>query len=482
MRHPILSAPAGDDTELVAQSLGGSRDAFGRIVERYQSLVCALAFSATGSVSRSEDLAQETFLTAWLQLRTLRDPAKLRAWLCGVARNIIHADRRKQGREPSYQAAHLADTDELSAPEPAPLNQAITNEELALLWREIGQLPEMYRETLVLYYREHQSVALVAEGLELSEDAVMQRLSRGRKLLHERMLALVETALDRTNPGRNFALGVQASLPLLAVGSQAAGVTSAKGIALKGGGGLSALALPVIGMLAALGVSWAAIRQAPNAAERRYTRNWHVALWISIGTLILALRGVAGIAEHFDWSLRITAATHVGIWFSYLLVLTTLLVLLYRHEAAGHQDTRGAAQGDRGGPNWPLMLAGTYIASTAWIIGLTWLMGDTLVAVFIAGGTVVLATWNIRKVRKASPAAAHRTIMICHASLCGMLLLIANLRIAFWVAPLYGVSVDEMARLLPMTAIHLLSGFLVCWAAVLLALLQRKDTSVVDLG
>ena len=60
------------DTELVSQSLTGSREAFGRIVARYQSLICSLAYSATGSLTQSEDLAQETFVIAWTQLRQLR--------------------------------------------------------------------------------------------------------------------------------------------------------------------------------------------------------------------------------------------------------------------------------------------------------------------------------------------------------------------------------------------------------------------------
>ena len=48
------------DANLVAESLTGNRDAFGQIVARYQNLVCSLAYSATGSLNQSEDLAQET--------------------------------------------------------------------------------------------------------------------------------------------------------------------------------------------------------------------------------------------------------------------------------------------------------------------------------------------------------------------------------------------------------------------------------------
>src|SRR5512136_2226939 len=85
-----------DDAGLVHASLAGNREAFGQIVSRYQSLVCSLAYSATGSLSQSEDLAQETSLAAWKHLAELREPAKLRAWLCGMARNLINNSLRKE--------------------------------------------------------------------------------------------------------------------------------------------------------------------------------------------------------------------------------------------------------------------------------------------------------------------------------------------------------------------------------------------------
>jgi DNA-directed RNA polymerase specialized sigma24 family protein len=60
----MISPATHKDSELVNDSLSGNRDAFGQIVSRYQSLVCSLAYSATGSLSQSEDLAQDTFITA----------------------------------------------------------------------------------------------------------------------------------------------------------------------------------------------------------------------------------------------------------------------------------------------------------------------------------------------------------------------------------------------------------------------------------
>ena len=209
---------------MVSESLAGNRDAFGQIVGRYQSLVCSLAYSATGSLSQSEDLAQDTFVTAWKQLADLRDPEKLRAWLCGIARNLINNSLRKQGREPSHRAESLDEISESHSPEPLPAEQAISNEEQAILWRSLENIPEIYREPLVLFYGEHQSIEAVAQNLELTEDAAKQRLSRGRKLLHEQVLAFVEGALEKTSPEKTFTLGVLAALPMVATSSKAATV------------------------------------------------------------------------------------------------------------------------------------------------------------------------------------------------------------------------------------------------------------------
>ena len=220
-----------DDAALVAESLAGNRDAFRRIVERYQTLISSLAYCATGNVSQSEDLAQETFVSAWKQLADLREPAKLRPWLCSITRFLISKEFRRQGREPVHAAESL-EADEWVAPEPLPPDQVISEEEKAILWRSLERIPEIYREPLVLFYREHQSIEAVAQDLGLSEDAVKQRLSRGRKLLQEQFLAFVAGALKQTAPDKTFTLGVLAALPLLATTAKAATATAT---ATKGG-------------------------------------------------------------------------------------------------------------------------------------------------------------------------------------------------------------------------------------------------------
>jgi len=166
------------DSELVTLSLAGDRDAFGRIVARYQTLLCSLAYSATCSFSLSEDLAQETFVTAWKQLADLREPEKLRSWLCRISRNLTYDALLKQGREPTHKAESLEEIKESPASISLPSDCTISREEEAILWRLIERIPETYRESLVLFYRDHQSIDHVAAALDLSEDAVKQRLSR----------------------------------------------------------------------------------------------------------------------------------------------------------------------------------------------------------------------------------------------------------------------------------------------------------------
>jgi RNA polymerase sigma factor (sigma-70 family) len=211
-------------------------------------LVSSLAYCATGNVSRSEDLAQETFVSAWKQLAELREPAKLRPWLCSIARSLISKEFRRQGREPDHAAESLEAVDEWVSPEPLPPDQVISDEEKAILWRSLERIPEIYREPLVLFYREHQSIEAVAQDLGLSEDAVKQRLSRGRKLLQEQFLAFVAGALKQTSPGKAFTLGVIAALPLLATTAKAATV----GTALAQHGSVAAKTTSSVGFLQAI--------------------------------------------------------------------------------------------------------------------------------------------------------------------------------------------------------------------------------------
>ena len=257
------------DADLVALSLRGSRDAFTRVVARYQSLICSIGYSATGNLSRSEDLAQETFLSAWRQLGDLREPSRLRAWLCGIARNLANNASRRDAHEPTHAAEPIEATVDAPAGNPLPHEQAISDEEQAILWRSIAHIPDTYREPLVLYYREQQSIEAVCAALDLSEDAVKQRLSRGRKLLQEQIAGFVEGALARSAPSTAFTLAVVAALPGMSTSASAAVVsaTAAKGTLLAKWAGFAALFNALSGLLFGFAGSYLGYRMGLEATR-----------------------------------------------------------------------------------------------------------------------------------------------------------------------------------------------------------------------
>src|SRR5258705_6126111 len=93
-----MDSATESDEQLWRLACEGDREAFTRIVERYQTLVCSLAYSTCGALGMSEDMAQETFITAWHRLKDLREPGKLRQWLCGIVRNIAKNAVRRELR------------------------------------------------------------------------------------------------------------------------------------------------------------------------------------------------------------------------------------------------------------------------------------------------------------------------------------------------------------------------------------------------
>jgi RNA polymerase sigma factor (sigma-70 family) len=293
-RMPAPASP--DDATLVTATLAGDRDAFGHIVARYQALICSLAYNATGSVRQSEDLAQETFIAAWRDLAQLRETAKLRGWLCCIVRHKISRAFNRAVREPAHAGEPLDAAHELAASEPLPSEQAIRREEQAILWRSLERIPEAYREPLILFYRENHSIERVAVALELSEDAVKQRLSRGRKLLQDEVAAFVEGALQRSAPGAAFTTSVLGALPALTIPAAAAAVVKG-GAAVKatGAGGLAAIILgPVVGILGGwlgyqVSLQNAERANAASPREREFLRQLAWRVWLVAGVFVVVL-------------------------------------------------------------------------------------------------------------------------------------------------------------------------------------------------
>jgi RNA polymerase sigma factor (sigma-70 family) len=286
----IVEPKSMSDSQLVEQTRCGDRDAFARIVERYQSLICALTLGACGDLQASQDLAQVTFITAWRELPNLKNPSKLKSWLCGIARNTVNNSFRRQRHVPTANAKNINECVDIPSRAPSPCDQVITMEEERILSRALGELPPKYREPLVLFYRQNRSISEAAEVLGLSDDAVHQRLSRGRILLTERIVRLVEAALRKTGPTKAFTVGVLAALPVLAATAKASTIAmaAAKTSTTAKAAGLSGLIKVVFGIapIASLG-SYVGYKMSQDIEQSQQQRESVAMFWrIAVGCLV----------------------------------------------------------------------------------------------------------------------------------------------------------------------------------------------------
>ncbi len=461
------------DAELVAQTLAGSREAFGEIVTRYQALVCSVAYSATGSLSESEDLSQETFLTAWRRLRELREPGSIRSWLCAIARNLSHRARRDQLREPAHAAESLDHAHEMPSPEVTSPVQAISREEEGIMWRSLERIPENYREPLILFYRQHESIERVAELLDISEDTARQRLSRGRKLLQEEVAAFVEGALRHSTPNGAFCASVMSALPL-----QSGFATGISGAAK--GGFLSWISLPIVGLFASLLGSVGLVRLAGTPRVRRLTIRMLLAMWLDCVGLWIALPLTQWLRVHRLWSDPAFALVQAVCYLVWSAVMATLVVLSLRGFLALHRGITPAGTPQRAAA--PAKSAGIVagimtVGSLAWLAQLTWMAHDAAsLAVTVATAAAVIGwilfspVWLQRNGRDAAGFAWLPAALIGSVSL-----ILLNTRLDRWIAALRGTDLAEAHHFLPMGIVYAATLLLLLWISAVIFLTRPRD-------
>lgn len=184
-------AAEATDAELVRSTLGGDREAFGRLVERYERVVGALAFQKLLNVADAEDVTQETFVKAYASLRDLRDAARFGTWLYGIA---LHAatDRLRERARGSGSVSIEALRE--GGGEPAALGGALPEverrEQARKVQEAVGDLPDKYRIVLTLRYVKLMSYRSIAEHLGEPPGTISNRIHRAVGMLRDRLKAL----------------------------------------------------------------------------------------------------------------------------------------------------------------------------------------------------------------------------------------------------------------------------------------------------
>ncbi len=175
------SSTTDQDAPLVTAAQGGDRDAFGALVERHQQRVFRLAGRFFRRREDVEEVAQETFLTAWRKLDTYRAKAPFEHWLTRVCLNTCYMRLRKLKPEEELPL-------DLQAP-PSGQDAHLDAERL------LAHLPARDRFLLLLLHGEGWSTAEIAERTGWSRSNVKVRAHRARKKLQR----FVEGAALGTN-------------------------------------------------------------------------------------------------------------------------------------------------------------------------------------------------------------------------------------------------------------------------------------------
>jgi len=170
-----------DDAALVQKARNGDQTAFRELVTRYQHYVYRIVYTRTPYQADAEDLTQETFTTAFLRLKQLREPHKFKPWLRRIAVNTCTDWLRSRRQEREVATS-------LDREEPSTLNeQSLQNHAdaqcLERLWDAVNSLSDIHREAVIMHYFDGYTYEEISEALGIPVSTVQGRLQVARKEL-----------------------------------------------------------------------------------------------------------------------------------------------------------------------------------------------------------------------------------------------------------------------------------------------------------
>lgn len=176
----------------IKQVKKGDQNAFGEIVEIYKNKVYQICFRMLGNRHESEDVAQETFIRAYVNIDTFKTELKFSTWLFRIATNLC-IDRIRKKKPDFYLDAEVSGTEGLTLYSQIPSDVESPDVEVESLelqetiQKEILKLPEKYRSVIVLKYIEELSLNEISEILDLPLGTVKTRIHRGREALRQQL-------------------------------------------------------------------------------------------------------------------------------------------------------------------------------------------------------------------------------------------------------------------------------------------------------
>jgi len=177
------------DGELVRQTLAGRLAAYAELVERWSARILAVCRSHAGRGDMAEDLAQESLVRGLQALGSLHEPEKFGPWLRGIAvRACLDWRKAKQSSQVPFSVLDTATAKYDPAGNGSVVDDEVEQREDAERLRAaVEQLPDSYRETLLLYYCERVTYQDLAELLGISRATINLRLTKARAMLREKL-------------------------------------------------------------------------------------------------------------------------------------------------------------------------------------------------------------------------------------------------------------------------------------------------------
>jgi RNA polymerase sigma-70 factor, ECF subfamily len=156
-----------NDAELVHLARAGNREAYGELIRRYQHSIWGLACLLVDDRFEAEDMTQEAFLRAWLNLDLLSDPAKFAPWLRRIVFGVS-MDWLRVFRPDLYRLTDVKTEFELSGQSShseSAFDRLAAIEFRQRIWDAVARLPPRYRLPLTLFHLDGLSHNKVAEAL-----------------------------------------------------------------------------------------------------------------------------------------------------------------------------------------------------------------------------------------------------------------------------------------------------------------------------
>ncbi len=164
------------DPQVIDRAKRGDKEAFTTLVLHFGDRLYSVAYRILRDTGRAEDAVQQAFLTAWQQLRHLRDDDRLEAWLHRLLVNACYAEIRHTRRwQPALRL--VADADKDPRTDDAQLSVALSDE----LERAFRRLSGDQRAVLVMHHYQGMSGEEIGLVLGLSPGTVRSRLHYARQ-------------------------------------------------------------------------------------------------------------------------------------------------------------------------------------------------------------------------------------------------------------------------------------------------------------